>query len=356
MKKVFILVPSFCSDSPIKGAVALANELMKNCSVCLVSLKGGDEKLLTTLRTEVTLISLGQYSSWFKKLRSYKRLLSEAGEKKNVLSISSCFSADMLNRYCSGKSITCASVRGNLPRVYRMNFGMLGIPLAILHLLALNKFDHVVAMTNAMAEQLRTYVYRPISIIGNFIDEFEMPKSQANFSNEGPYRFIFVASLFPNKQVLLLIRAFHQLVSEDVNCVLDIIGDGPQRLEVEHEIEMLKVSDKVNLHGYINQPFKHLIAADVMVLPSLTEGISRSVLEALYLGVPCVVRDIDGNSELIQDGENGALFEQDQDLAPTMKRIAFWSRARQKDLVSLLPDNFRQHVATQKYIDFFEMN
>jgi len=356
MKNIFILVPSFCEDSPIKGAVALANELAKSCKVSLVSLKGGNEKLLTTLTTEVKLISLGHYSRWFQKLRFYKRLLSQAGEKKNVLSISSCFSADMLNCFCSDNAITCVSVRGNLPRVYRMNYGLLGIPLAIFHLLALNKFDHVVAMTNAMANQVGNYVYRPISIIGNFIDEFDVSMLQANSKSEGAYRFIFIGSLLPNKQILLLIRAFHQLVIEGVDCELDIIGDGPQRLEVEHEVELLKLPDKVNLHGYINQPFEHLIAADVMVLPSLTEGVSRSVLEALYLGIPCVLRDIDGSSELIHDGGNGALFGQDQDLASTMKRIAFWSRERQENRISLLPEVYRQHVAAQKYIDFFETN
>ena len=51
-----------------------------------------------------------------------------------------------------------------------------------------------------------------------------------------------------------------------------------------------------------------------MVLPSFSEGVSRSALEALFLGVPCVLRDVDGASELIHDGINGYLFNENSEL------------------------------------------
>ena len=59
---------------------------------------------------------------------------------------------------------------------------------------------------------------------------------------------------------------------------------------------------------------------DVSVLPSTTEGLSQALLEAMALGVPVVATDSGGNSELIEDGENGFLF-QDEDLQEFAKKI-----------------------------------
>lgn len=59
---------------------------------------------------------------------------------------------------------------------------------------------------------------------------------------------------------------------------------------------------------------------DVSVLPSTTEGLSQALLEAMALGVPVVATDSGGNSELIQDGENGFLF-QDENLEEFAEKI-----------------------------------
>ncbi|MBD3276366.1 MAG: glycosyltransferase, partial [Candidatus Marinimicrobia bacterium] len=59
---------------------------------------------------------------------------------------------------------------------------------------------------------------------------------------------------------------------------------------------------------------------DVSVLPSTTEGLSQALLEAMALAVPVVATDSGGNSELIQDGENGFLF-QDEDLEEFAEKI-----------------------------------
>ena len=90
-----------------------------------------------------------------------------------------------------------------------------------------------------------------------------------------------------------------------------------------------------------------------LVLPSLSEGVSRSALEALYLGVPCVLRDVDGSSELIQEGINGYLFSENSELPNAMMRAVELSRNR-NELVSLLPEKFRQKRAARQYLDLLE--
>ena len=88
-------------------------------------------------------------------------------------------------------------------------------------------------------------------------------------------------------------------------------------------------------------------------LPSLSEGTSRASLEALFIGLPCVLRKIDGNSELVEDGCNGILFEKDSDLY-----LAMLSALNIVDLNSghedLLPLFFRQEYSSKKYLKLIQ--
>ena len=69
------------------------------------------------------------------------------------------------------------------------------------------------------------------------------------------------------------------------------------------------VLDQVHFLGYRTDVKELLQAADVFVMPSIREGLSRSIMEAMASGLPCVVSRIRGNSDLIKDGEGGYLCE-----------------------------------------------
>jgi glycosyltransferase involved in cell wall biosynthesis len=90
------------------------------------------------------------------------------------------------------------------------------------------------------------------------------------------------------------------------------------------------------------------------VLPSLSEGTPRSALEALHLGVPCVLRAADGNSELIASEQQGALFEEDAALPDTIARVAAYSRTRSVVRSTLLPRGFRQVEQARRYLSLVE--
>lgn len=353
-KHIFIVVPSAVTTSPIKGAVALANELSKNNQVSFITLKSGSEAY-RLLNEKIERISLGQFGLLAKLFR-LRKILREAGKKFSVVTISSCFSADIFNSFCGDLALTCCSVRANLPIVYRMTYGWLGGALAYFHLKRMKSFDHVVSMTTAMSEQVQSYTGKPSPVIGNFIDENSLEKFRKKRVAEGAFRFVFTGSLTEGKQPHLLLEALSELHGRGVRVRLDFFGDGPLLMELKDKVDSLQISDVVYLHGYVNEPYMGLTDADVMVLPSLSEGVSRAVLEALYLGVPCVLRDVDGNSELISDKKNGGLFSQNKDLANVMLETAEWSRQRQNVFDSLLPLCYRQSFSVKAYLSLIENN
>lgn len=354
MRKIFILVPSPHPAGPIKGAYALANALAKERDVTLVTLKPGPG-VSTPLDSRVVLFSLSDAKGWgwMRWVRAYQTMLEAAGGRERVASISLCFSADMVNFCCSRQAVITSSVRANMLQNYRMDYGLIGVPLAVAHLTALGRFDHVVAMTEAMSDQVKRYARRIPVVIGNFVDEEALEPYRAQRQPERSLRFVFIGSLTSRKQPLLLISAVKKLVLDGVNISLDIIGDGPLRQQVAAEVAHLSLSKVIQLHGHLSHPYHLLAGADAMVLPSLSEGVARAALEALYLGVPCVMREADGNGELLFAGYNGTLFRRDEELAEAMLTAARIGRD-EPNRVSLLPEAFRQHEAAKRYLKLME--
>lgn len=350
---IFILVPSPHPTGPVKGAYALANALASERQVTVVTLKPGPG-VDAPLNPKVGQYSLaGVAGGWRERLRAYRVMLQECGGRAETASISMCLSADIVNRYCRAEAITLASVRGNLLHNYRYDYGLPGVVFAIGHLMALGEFDHVVAMTTAMAEQVRFFTRKLPKVIGNFVDEAALDQYRINDALDGPPRFVFVGSLSERKQPALVVSALSELHRCGCMAELDIIGKGPLHKSIEVEVAKHDLQKSVRLHGHLADPHLLIARADALVLPSVSEGISRAALEALYLGIPCVLRAVDGNAELIGQENSGTLFNHDDELAGSMA-VAAKQRRQLGRSSCLLPPAFRQHAAARRYLQLID--
>lgn len=354
IRSVFVLVPALAPTGPVKGAIALANALAARVDVTLAALKpgpGADARIAPGVRTlELPAVARGARG----RVAAYRAMLRERGGRPCVASLSMCFSADFANSFCGSDARTFASVRGNLVQNYRFDYGLPGVPLAIAHLAALRRFDRAVAMSDAMARQVKFYAGARPAVIPNFVDEGALDAYRCSEHATGPLRFVFVASLSRRKQPGLVVAALHALRSRGVDAVLDLVGDGPLRAQIAGDVERLGLTGAVTLHGHLADPYPVVARADAMVLPSLSEGTSRAALESLYLGVPCVLRHADGNAELIETGRNGVVFADDRELPDAMHAAAALSRGHGEPREPLLPQRYRQQSAALAYLDLFE--
>ena len=350
-KNYFILVPALVPTGPVRGAIAFANAIAGKRMVKLVSLKlGVSWKLSLDKRVEV--ICLGaKHSGWFAKRRAYCDLLTEHGGREKTLSLSMCFSADMLNLLCRRHAQIFSSIRGNLPMNYRSDYGSPGIFLAYFHLFCLRGFDHFSVMSSAMAKQVSPLCSRKPLLAGNFIDEPPIDQYRENYVQSEKFKFIFVGSLTERKQPLLLVESVRSLREEGHDVCLDIIGSGPLEKSIRDLVSLYDLGSRVNFHGQVESPLFLLSQADVFVLPSLSEGVPRAALEALHIGLPCILRRVDGNDELVQPGVSGLLFEDNDSLLPAMRKLLSESNRRSK---SLLPNGFRQKYESDKILSYVE--
>jgi glycosyltransferase involved in cell wall biosynthesis len=350
VKKFFIIVPSAKFESPVQGAVALANELIKSYPTILVTLRKSQSNL-DSLNKNVKRIDLHEKGNLIKRLLFLRETINDNGGKTSVASISIGLSADFLNSFISDCALTISSVRGNLPVVYKNNFGWKGKYIAYFHLKRLKKIDYIVSMTLSMSKMVESFTFSKSPIIGNFIDESLLGLYRRKESNTNSFRFIFVGSLVYGKQPQLILLAIDKILKKGFEARLDIFGDGPLIKELYNLSSKLNLTKYVFFHGYKINPFTEIARSDVMVIPSLSEGVSRAVLEALYLGVPCVMREVDGNSEIITSGINGELFEDDDDLDKLMLETAIYSRSKEMFRDILTPTIYRQSFASKKLIN-----
>ncbi len=116
-----------------------------------------------------------------------------------------------------------------------------------------------------------------------------------------------VGRLDPVKDQAGLIRAFAKVRSAHPEALLVVVGDGPCRAELQDVAAASGQGDHVRLLGNRDDIPAVMSALDVFVLPSIAEGISNTILEAMASGLPVVATRVGGNPELVEDGIGGAL-------------------------------------------------
>jgi L-malate glycosyltransferase len=144
-------------------------------------------------------------------------------------------------------------------------------------------------------------------------------------------RVVFTGRLHPQKNLDTLLDAWPAVVRR-TGANLVIVGHGPDRVRLGARAELLGVASHVQFVGVLTDPAPLLRAASAFVLPSVAEGMSNSLLEAMATALPCLASRIGGNIDLLDEGRTGLLLPSDDPAA--------WSSA----LIRLLdnPDFARQ--------------
>lgn len=137
----------------------------------------------------------------------------------------------------------------------------------------------------------------------------EADSDGSQLEGEKPIVFVTTCRLVPVKNLDRLITAFARLCNEfsSKSMELWIVGDGPLRESLENHSKVLRVSDKVKFWGFQENVYPFLENSDVFVLPSLSEGSSVSLVEAMSVGLPSIVTKVGGTQEII-GGSESAFF------------------------------------------------
>lgn len=193
---------------------------------------------------------------------------------------------------------------------------------------ALKKSTKVIALNDDLKQEAIKLgaVANKISVIPSGVDinkfkPLDKCAARATFRLPGEFNILFVGSLFKLKRVDKLIKVSAKL-SRDFDFHLLIVGDGSERTNLENLARDLGLKNIIFIGTtpYNDVPF-YMAASDVMVLPSESEGLPDSVQQAMACGIPVVASNIGGLPELITNGVNGYLVNNESEMEGRLKLL-----------------------------------
>lgn len=170
--------------------------------------------------------------------------------------------------------------------------------------------DLVCPLSPELAKGLKSAVSAArLKLVYNGVDIDEVRAAMTgNRNHTEDFVIGYVGRLVKLKNLETLLASFHILQADRPNVRLKIVGDGPERANLEHQAKQLGIGECIEFLGFREDAVSCLKDFDVFVLPSLSEGIPRCVMEAMAASVPVIVSDIQGNRNLVSHGETGLIF------------------------------------------------
>ena len=167
------------------------------------------------------------------------------------------------------------------------------------------------------------------------------------------------------KNQALLIRAFALLLQQNASyrqrCNLVLVGDGPCRQDLEKLATELNISDKVLFTGNRSDIPELMQRLDVFVLPSLAEGISNTILEAMASGTPVIATAVGGNADLLPASQlttNLVPSNEPEAMMQAMQRYLAQPTLLAQDAATVkkhCQQNFSLDTMVSKYRKLYEM-
>ena len=185
----------------------------------------------------------------------------------------------------------------------------------------------VIANSQGLKElALKSNPKQEIGVIYNGI-ETERFKPRVELKDDDKFVITPGASRLTSRKGLgYLIEAVRKLSKKYPQVKLEIMGDGEEeKMRLEGIMKKLNLKNEINFLGRIprEETSPYYQRADVFVLPSLNEGMSNAMLEALATGLPILATNTGGSKELIEEGENGYIIKKKnpQDIADKLEKL-----------------------------------
>ena len=199
--------------------------------------------------------------------------------------------------------------------------------------LAWSRVDRLLSVSSRLAERMARDVKFPLSSIQTIRNGVDLARFAGLPDRAAARRALglpadsivvgAVGRLVPVKDHAGLLEAIAVLGRTGLRPLVVIAGDGPLRGELDDRATALGISNQVRLLGHRQDIETVLAAFDVFTLPSRSEGLSNTILEAMAAGLPVVATQVGGADEMVEDEKTGVLIppSSPQALAAALRRM-----------------------------------
>ena len=222
---------------------------------------------------------------------------------------------------------------------------------------SLSRYDHVVTVSPKLYDHCRGHGIpeERLSYIPNGIElsDYERQQTLADARQRlgiEPNRLVIgtVGRFSTEKSVDRAIRTIAQIRRTRPEAQLHLIGDGPERDRLKALASELGVSDAVRFWGWQAPLQRFYETMDVLLLPSLTEGLPNVVLEAMAMGVPVAATNVGGVTDLLDHGRCGVILNQDQQTWADRIDLLLASETRRTHFADLAQARIASHYTFEQ--------
>lgn len=241
--------------------------------------------------------------------------------KKELRTIICEYQPDIVHAHDMRASFVAAKTVGKIPMISHIHnnaFNSRSISLkSLAYLYAAKKAKHIfwVSESSYAGYTFHNRLAEKSTVLRNIIDINALQKKMLMDSQSYHYDIVYLGRLSYEKNPQRLVKVLKKVIDKCGNCKVGIIGTGDLENEVKLLTKELGIEKNIEFLGFKSNPLKILSNAKATVMTSRWEGTPMCALESMALGVPMVSTPTDGLKELITDGVNGFLSDDDQVLA-----------------------------------------
>ena len=219
-----------------------------------------------------------------------------------------------------------------------------------------NGGNHFIAISNDIESFLKSTLPHNIVKINkleNAIDSnrFKRPSLLEEKVLVQPFKLISIGRLDTNKNHQFLLDSIFNLKNRGMQFHLTIVGEGDTRPQLEQKINDLKLHSEVTLAGVKDHVEELLWQSDLYVHSALTEGFGLTLIEAMAASLPVITLNGGGNRDLIEEGKNGFLIEEENVERFTEKIIELLSNPKQYKEISEYAQLFAKKFDIVPYVN-----
>lgn len=159
---------------------------------------------------------------------------------------------------------------------------------------------------------------RPCDVLYNTVESQKILRlsmdAAPELEDDGKLRLVAVGTLKESKGYDRMLRVIRRLHGNGYPIHLYILGEGPQRKDLEQYVREQELQGAVTFLGYHTNPYKYVAKCDLFVCASFAEGFSTAATEALIVGTPVCTVEVSGMKEMLgQNNEWGIVTENDEE-------------------------------------------
>ncbi|MFV9482458.1 glycosyltransferase [Christiangramia sp. ASW11-125] len=152
-----------------------------------------------------------------------------------------------------------------------------------------------------------------------------------------------------------LLRILKILIRENNKVHLHLVGDGPMKEEIELEVKNENLQSYVSFYGFVNNPLSYIDAADVLVLPSIIEGLPGVLLEAMYCKIPVIAYNVGGIAEII-NYSTGIIVQKNEEMEFAQAILRSVEKPDEKIILNayeMVMKNYLNKEIALKFVNFY---